>query len=93
MEERPLVVELLTHTLNDLSDAGSNFRRIEARELYSEGLTMAKIAELFGVSRQRIAALLRPGTDPTGNSSRHHRLRDVNGLVALICSATADMPL
>ncbi len=63
MEERPLVVELLTHTLSDLSDAGSNFRRIEARALYSEGLTMAQIAELFGVTRQRIAALLRPSID------------------------------
>ena len=31
----------------------------EARALYAEGLTMAQIAELFGVSRQRVAALLR----------------------------------
>jgi hypothetical protein len=58
IEERPLIVELLTHNLNDLSDASSRFRRVEARALYSEGLTMAEIADLFGVTRQRVAALL-----------------------------------
>jgi hypothetical protein len=58
IEERPLIVELLTHSLNDLSDASSRFRRVEARALYSEGLTMAEIADLFGVTRQRVAVLL-----------------------------------
>ena len=58
IEERPLIVELLTHNLSDLSDASSRFRRVEARALYSEGLTMAQIADLFGVTRQRVAALL-----------------------------------
>ena len=58
MEERPLIVELLTLSLSDLSDASSRFRRVEARALYSEGLTMAEIADLFGVTRQREAALL-----------------------------------
>jgi hypothetical protein len=57
-EERPLIVELLTRNLNELSDASSRFRRVEARALYSEGLTMAEIADLFGVTRQRVAALL-----------------------------------
>jgi hypothetical protein len=58
VEERPLIVELLTQSLNDLADASSWFRRVEARALYSEGLTMAEIADLFGVTRQRVAALL-----------------------------------
>ena len=31
----------------------------EARALHDEGLTMAEIAALFGVSRQRVSALLR----------------------------------
>jgi hypothetical protein len=61
MEERPLIVELLTQSLSELSDASSHFRKVEARALYSEGLTMAEIAELFGVTRQRIAALLNSG--------------------------------
>ncbi|MGH2729719.1 MAG: hypothetical protein ACRDJI_03840 [Actinomycetota bacterium] len=59
MEERPLIVELLTSILSDLSDASGRFRRAEARALYSEGLTMSEIAELFGITRQRVAALIR----------------------------------
>lgn len=59
MEERPLIVELLSESLMRVSDASSLFRRAEARALYAEGLTMAQIAELFGVTRQRVAALLR----------------------------------
>jgi hypothetical protein len=58
MEERPLIVELLTQSLYDLAAVSSRLRKVEARALYSEGLTMAEIADLFGVTRQRIAALL-----------------------------------
>jgi hypothetical protein len=64
LEERPLIVELLTHNLYGLSDASSRFRKAEARALYSDGLTMTEIADLFGVTRQRVAALLRPSMDP-----------------------------
>jgi DNA-directed RNA polymerase specialized sigma24 family protein len=59
MEKRPLIVESVTECLNELAEASSRFRRAEARALYSEGLTMAEIADLFGVSRQRVARLLR----------------------------------
>jgi len=58
-EERPLIVELATGNLASLMDAGSRLRKAEARALYEEGLTMAAIAELFGVTRQRISELLR----------------------------------
>jgi hypothetical protein len=58
-EQRPLIVELLTANLESLSTAGNRLRRMESRALYEEGLTMGEIAILFGVSRQRIAALLR----------------------------------
>jgi hypothetical protein len=90
-EERPLVVELLTHTLNDLSEAGSHFRRVEARALYTEGLTMAEIAGLFGVTRQRIAAILRPSDRAWPNG--RNRLRDLGALATLAFNATADLPL
>src|SRR5688500_13865429 len=60
LEARPLSVEIVTSTLGEIADASSRFRRAQARALYAEGLTMAQIAELFGVSRQRVAALLRP---------------------------------
>ena len=63
-EQRPLIVELLTANLELISAAGSNLRRIEAQALHDEGLTMDEIATLFGVSRQRVAALLKPYKQP-----------------------------
>jgi hypothetical protein len=58
-QERPLIVELTRQNLEALAEAGAAFRRLEARELHREGFTMDAIAELFGVTRQRISALLR----------------------------------
>ncbi len=57
-EERPLLVELVSHMIDVLIDAGGQFRRAEADALYDEGATMDEIAALFGVSRQRVSALL-----------------------------------
>jgi hypothetical protein len=57
-EPHPFVVELLTSVLDELADAGSAFRRAKARALYSEGLSQETIAGMFGVTRQRVAALL-----------------------------------
>ncbi len=61
-EQRPLIVELLSAIQTDLSDAGSRWRRAEARALHCEGLSMDGIAALFGVSRQRVSSLLRSPT-------------------------------
>jgi transcriptional regulator with XRE-family HTH domain len=72
MEQRPLIVELLTRSLSELSEAGGRLRRAEARALYSEGLTMAEIADLFGVTRQRVAALLHPNEGGEGSDKRKH---------------------
>lgn len=58
-EERPLIVELLSQNMTALSTAGSRLRRLEARALHNEGLSMERIASLFGVTRQRISELLR----------------------------------
>jgi len=58
-ETRPLIVELTRDNLATLVEAGSRLRRAEARALHAEGMTMEQIAELFGVSRQRVSALLR----------------------------------
>lgn len=57
-EEPPLIVELTSDNVQRLYDAGGRLRRIEARMLHAEGLTMDKIARLFGVSRQRVSALI-----------------------------------
>ncbi len=58
-EDTPLLVELLTQSAENLHAYGSRVRRTEARALHREGLTMDQIAGLFGVTRQRISALLR----------------------------------
>jgi hypothetical protein len=55
----PLLVQLLTESSTALDTSGANVRRAEAQALYAEGLTMEQIAEHFGVSRQRVSALLR----------------------------------
>lgn len=60
-EERPLVVEQLTENFERLATAGSRLRREQARALHDEGMTMEQIAGLYGVTRQRISALLRAG--------------------------------
>ena len=59
LEERPLIVESLSRVLDQLSVGGSKFRRAQAQALYAEGLSMERVATLFGVTRQRVSALLR----------------------------------
>lgn len=58
-KDRPLIVEMVTQSVRELDGAGVQVRRHEARALRREGMTMDGIAELFGVSRQRVSALLR----------------------------------
>jgi uncharacterized protein YjcR len=65
-EEPPLIVRLLTDSARVLDSYGSRVRRTEARALYREGMTMDQIALLFGVSRQRISALLRDDSPEAG---------------------------
>jgi DNA-directed RNA polymerase sigma subunit (sigma70/sigma32) len=58
-EQTPLIVQLLTESTNLLHSYGNRVRRTEARALHREGMTMDEIAKLFGVTRQRVSALLR----------------------------------
>jgi DNA-directed RNA polymerase specialized sigma24 family protein len=60
-EDGPLIVQLLTESSSALHTCGSNVRRAEAQALYDEGMTMDEIAKHFGVTRQRVSALLRKG--------------------------------
>jgi hypothetical protein len=62
-EEAPLIVQMLTESAEALHLHGSRLRRTEARVLHREGLTMDRIALLFGVTRQRVSALLREDED------------------------------
>jgi DNA-directed RNA polymerase specialized sigma24 family protein len=60
-EDGPLIVHLLTESSTALDTCGASVRRAEAQALYAEGLTMDEIAKSFGVTRQRVSALLRRG--------------------------------
>lgn len=58
-EESPRSVEMITINMKTLEMVGSELRASLAITLRNEGLTLAEIADLFGVTRQRISALLR----------------------------------
>jgi DNA-directed RNA polymerase specialized sigma24 family protein len=62
-ESPPLIVERTRHSLNDLVYAAGRLQRAEARALYAEGLSMDRIASLFGISRQRVADLVKHATE------------------------------
>ena len=57
-EQRPLSLELITDNITALQDVGSRLRWAEAAALRAEGLTVAAIARVFGVTRQRVSKLL-----------------------------------
>jgi DNA-directed RNA polymerase sigma subunit (sigma70/sigma32) len=58
-ETSPMVVQLLTESARTLHSYGARVRRTEAKCLYEEGMTMEEIARVFGVTRQRVSAILR----------------------------------
>jgi hypothetical protein len=58
-ERRPLVVEQISTVMATLATAGGTWRREQAHALQSEQVSINRIAVLFGVTRQRISALLR----------------------------------
>jgi len=65
-EGHPLIVELLAQNLDRLSTVSSRLRRAQAKALHDEGMTMEQIASYFGVTRQRISALLKERPTTTG---------------------------
>jgi hypothetical protein len=67
-----LTVQLITEAKQALDEFGARVRREEALALYGEGMTMEEIAEKFGVTRQRVSALLRDaGGEASGNRAAH----------------------
>ena len=58
-EDRPLVVESISTVLGSLATAGHAWRLEQASALQAEDVSINRIAALFGVTRQRISALLR----------------------------------
>jgi hypothetical protein len=63
-ESRPLVVESITTVLGALATAGHAWRLEQAAALRAEQVSINRIAALFGVTRQRISALLRERDEP-----------------------------
>ena len=68
-----LSVQLITEATQALDEFGARVRRAEALTLYGEGMTMEEIAKKFGVSRQRVSALLREaGVETSNDRDRAH---------------------
>ncbi|MBV9412058.1 MAG: hypothetical protein JO148_10715 [Acidimicrobiia bacterium] len=65
----PPILELLRENLDALLTTGSTFRRAAAKALHDEGMSMERIGSQFGVTRQRIAALLRESETRSGDPS------------------------
>ncbi len=57
-DEGGIVVQI-SGLLSRLNSATTRLRRAQARAMRSEGATTERIADVLGVSRQRISALLR----------------------------------
>lgn len=66
MEDRPLVVESVSSALTGLGAVGGLFRRQQALALRRDGVSINRIGQLFGVSRQRASVLVKshPESDP-----------------------------
>jgi hypothetical protein len=69
-EHRPLVVESISAVVGSLARAGHEWRREQASALRGERVSVNRIAAMFGVTRQRISALLRERGDTPGDRSR-----------------------
>lgn len=58
-EDRPLIVEQISGAMASLATAGGQWRREQAAALSAENVSINRIAALYGVTRQRVSALLR----------------------------------
>jgi DNA-directed RNA polymerase specialized sigma subunit len=57
-EDHPRLTDVLNRLAANVTDINARYRTALATSLYKEGLTMQGIAEVLGVTRQRVAALL-----------------------------------
>jgi hypothetical protein len=75
-ETRPLIITRMTQLIDELTTAAQAVRRSEAEQLRREGLSQQAIADVFGVTRQRVAALLATAAEGSeGSPRRPHRPR------------------
>lgn len=59
-ENKPGALDLLSASARRLARIGGRFRRALGRALASEGLSTRVIARHFGVTHQRVSAMLKP---------------------------------
>ncbi|MBV8221430.1 MAG: hypothetical protein JO325_23435, partial [Solirubrobacterales bacterium] len=57
-EQERLFIEFAAGPYKELVDAVSTLRRQQVAALYEEGMTMAQLGRLLGVTRQRVAVVL-----------------------------------
>lgn len=62
-DERSTIRQVTRDNVDQLVQASAKLRWAEVKALHDEGLTMDRIAVLFGLTRQRISSLLREGTE------------------------------
>ena len=62
-DERSLIRQVTRDNVDELVRASAKLRWAEVKALHDEGLTMDRIAVLFGLTRQRISSLLKEGSD------------------------------
>ncbi len=75
-EPRPLIISRMTELLDELADTAGEVRRAEAAQLNAEGLSQYRIAKIFGVTRQRVSALLSPPPPPDARAAKRPRKTD-----------------
>jgi len=63
LDERSLIRQVTRDNVDEMIQASARLRWAEARALHAEGMTMDKIAVLFGLTRQRISTLLKEKGD------------------------------
>ena len=59
-ERQPGLIALMDRSARRLQEVSGRFRPVLGRALVAEGLSTRQIARMFGVTRQRISAMLRP---------------------------------
>ena len=83
-QERSEIRQLTRDNIDQMIQAGARFRWAEARTLHAEGLTMDKIAALFGLTRQRISSLLRENPELRVEGRRRKRSPSGPSLAAFV---------
>ena len=63
--DEPLIVQMMRENLARLGAAASQLQHAEAEALYAEGMTMEEIGRLFGVTHQRVSAMLKRARNDT----------------------------